>query len=274
MRNSPDRLSAIASLRKGIDVLFLFTEAEPALRLGEIAARLGLPKSTTSRFVSTLRHAGLLTQEPETRRYQLGTRLLALEGALLRAARDLPALARPFLRELADRSGETAHLTERRGSVGVITELVESAHVLRMAPRRGQRVLLHAGALARTILAFQPRAEIERILRCRPPERLAPGTPGSAATVRRALAETRRLGYAVTLEEINTGACGIAAPIFGRDEWAVGSLGVSGPVSRLTAERRRELVGPVCRAARELSQLIRHHPEIVAAPARALSAGG
>jgi len=273
MRNRMDRPPAIGSLRKGIEVLFLFSEAEPALRLGEIAERLRLPKSTASRFASTLREVGLLTQDRATRRYQLGTRLLALQPALLRAARDLPALARPFLRSLAEESGETAHLTERRGQVGIITELVESPHVLRMAPRRGQTVPLHAGALARTILAFLPPAEIERILRRRPLERLAPGTPVALSTLRSALAEVRRLGYAVTLEEINAGACGVAAPILGADGWAVGSIGLSGPLSRLTAERRRELVDPVCRAGRELSQLIRHHPEIVAAPVRALSAG-
>ncbi|HSE96444.1 MAG TPA: IclR family transcriptional regulator [Methylomirabilota bacterium] len=272
MRNV-DRPSTIASLRKGIDVLFLFSEAEPALRLGEIADRLGLPKSSTSRFVSTLRDAGLLTQDPETRRYQLGPRLLTLESALLGAAQDLPALARPFLQDLVERSGETAHLTEPRGRVGVITELVESSHVLRMAPRRGQTVPLHAGALARTILAFRPPDEIDRILAQRPFSRLAPGTLPTPAAVRRALAEVRRDGYAVTLEEITAAACGIAAPLLGADGWAVGSIGLSGPMARLTESRRRELVGPVGRAAQELSRLIRHHPEIVAARGRALPAG-
>ena len=212
MRNRLDRPPSIGSLRKGIEVLFLFSEAEPALRLGEIAERLRLPKSTASRFASTLREVGLLTQDRETRRYQLGTRLLALQPALLRAARDLPALARPLLRSLTEESGETAHLTERRGPVAIITELVESRHVLRMAPRRGETVPLHAGALARTILAFLPPAEIERILRHRRLERLAPGTPVALSTLRRALAEVRHLGYAVTLEEINAGACGVAAP--------------------------------------------------------------
>jgi DNA-binding IclR family transcriptional regulator len=199
--------------------------------------------------------------------------LLSLQPALLRAARDLPALALPFLWSLAEASGETAHLTEHRGQVGVITELVESRHVLRMAPRRGQTVPLHAGALARTILAFLPPAEIEQILRQRSLARLAPGTPVARSTLRSALAEVRRLGYAVTLEEINAGACGVAAPILGAEGWAVASIGLSGPLSRLTAERRRRLVEPVCRAAQELSQLVRQRPDIVATPVRTLSGG-
>jgi IclR family acetate operon transcriptional repressor len=140
-----------------------------------------------------------------------------------------------------------------------------------MAPRRGQTAPLHAGALARTILAFLPPAEIERILRQRPLERLAPGTPVRRAALRKALVDVRHLGYAVTLEEINAGACGIAAPILGSDGWAIASIGVSGPLSRVTAERRRKLVDPVCRAAHELSQLVRERPDIVTASGRTLA---
>jgi DNA-binding IclR family transcriptional regulator len=117
------------------------------------------------------------------------------------------------------------------------------------------------------------RSDSDRESRQRPLERLAPGTPVTAGTLRRALAEVRRLGYAVMLEEINAGAGGVAAPILDADGWAVGSIGLSGPMSRLTAERRRELVDPVCRAGRKLSRFIRHHPEIIAAPGRALSTG-
>ena len=53
----------MASLRKGIDLLFLFSEAEPALSLHEIATRLDFPRSSAYRFVSTLRQTGLLVQD-------------------------------------------------------------------------------------------------------------------------------------------------------------------------------------------------------------------
>ena len=148
-------MATLSTLRKGIEVMFLFTEAEPSLSLHEIASRLKLPRSTVYRFVHTLRDSGVLAQDPESRRYRLGSRLLDLQVAISRPV-DLRTAAIPLMRELVALSDETAHLTERRGDLAVITEVVESPHILRMAPRRGQSFPLHAGALSRAILALLP----------------------------------------------------------------------------------------------------------------------
>lgn len=262
MRNiGRERGGSIASLRKGIDLLFLFSEAEPTLSLREIAARLKLPKSSSYRFVSTLRATGLLVQDPESRRYRLGARLLALQPAIIKPV-DLRTLALPFLRDLAERSGETAHLTERRGAMAVIAEVVESGHVLRMAPKRGQAFPLHAGALARAILAFLPPREIDQVLRASRLRRLTPDTPATPLGVKRLLEEVRRAGYAASLQEITVGACGISAPVGGPDGWAVASVGVSGPMQRLTARKREEFAEPIRRAAVELTALLRQHPGV------------
>src|SRR3990172_6217123 len=174
MRNTPDRTrGTVASLRKGIDLLFLFSEAEPVLGVQEIASRLRLPKSTAYRFVSTLRQLGLLVQDTESRRYRLGARLLSLQPAVIRPV-DLRTLALPFLQGLMQRSGETAHLTERRGALAAITEVVEGPSMLRMAPKRGQTFPLHSGALSRAILALLPPREIDQILQPRKLTRFTP----------------------------------------------------------------------------------------------------
>jgi IclR family acetate operon transcriptional repressor len=254
MRNASSR--PIASLRKGIDLLFLFPQAEPVLSLGEIATRLSVPKSTAHRFTSTLRDAGVLVQDPVSRRYRLSSRLLALQSAIARPA-DLRAVALPHLHALTERSGETAHLADRRGSLAVISEVVESPHLLRMVPKRGQAIPLHAGALARAILAYLPPREIEAILRGRLP-RLTPHTPITAAAVRRLILATQKTGYAVSFQEITVGGYGIAAPIRDARGAVIASLGVSGPVQRLTPERREVIVRYLLIATRELSDIMRH----------------
>ncbi len=267
IRNMPDPArGTVASLRKGIDLLFLFSEAEPVLGVQEIASRLRLPKSTTYRFVSTLRQAGLVVQDPESRRYRLGARLLSLQPAVIRPV-DLRTLALPFLRDLMERSGETAHLTERRGSSAVITEVVESPSMLRMAPKRGQTFPLHAGALCRAILAFRPPREIDQILQAKKLKRFTPNTPVTPAAAKRALQEVRNAGYAVSLQEITVGACGISAPVLGPDGWAIASIGVSGPMQRLTEPKRQALVEPIRKAAAEVTLMVRQ--QLTGAPATA-----
>lgn len=257
MRNTPDRTrGTVASLRKGIDLLFLFSEAEPVLGVQQIATRLGLPKSTTYRFVSTLRQLNLLVQDAESRRYRLGARLLSLQPAVIRPV-DLRTLALPFLQDLMQRSGETAHLAERRGALAAITEVVVGSSMLRMAPKRGQTFPLHSGALSRAILAYLPPREIDQILQARKLKRFTPNTPTSAAAVKRTLQEVRRAGYALSLQEVTVGACGISAPILGPNGRAIGSIGVSGPMQRLTEQKRQALVEPIRKAAAEVGGLAR-----------------
>jgi DNA-binding IclR family transcriptional regulator len=242
----------IGSLRKGIDLLFLFSQAEPALPLQEIARRLALPRSSAYRFAATLRSTGLLVQDPASHRYRLGARLLRLQSAVVRPM-DLRSVALPFMQELVERSGETAHLTERRGDRGVIVEVVESPHTLRMAPRRGETFPLHAGALGRAILAGLAPDEVSRIVAAAPRRRLGPNAPTSAAAIRRLILAVRRAGYAVSIQEVTPGACGVSVPLLGAEGWAIASLGVSGPMPRLTAERREALIEPLRKAAAEIS---------------------
>ena len=251
--------STLATLRKGADLLFLFSEAEPFLGLQEIASRLKLPKSTAYRFVNTLREVGLLVQDPESRRYHLGARLLSLQSAIVWPM-DLRTAALPSLRDLVDRSGETAHLTERRGTTAVIVDVVQSPHVLRMAPKRGEVFPLHAGALSQAILAFLPPHEIDQYLRAGRLKRFTPATPTSPAALRRILAEARRKGYTVSFQEVTPGACGISAPILGPDGWAIGSIGISAVMQRLTADGQGALFEPVREAGKRMSDLFRHQP--------------
>jgi DNA-binding IclR family transcriptional regulator len=273
----PQADGTVASLRRGIDLLFLFSEAEPTLGLRDISARLKIPKSTTYRFVSTLRAAGLLVQDPESRRYRLGARILSLQSAVIQPM-DLRSLALPFLRDLVARFGETAHLTERRGSVAVVTEVVETPSMLRMAPKRGQVFPLHAGAFCRAIFAFLPPRDIDQILRAKKLRRFTADTPTTPTAVKRKLQMVRNTGYALSLQEITPGGCGISAPVLGPDGWAIGCIGVSGPMHRLTEEKRRVLFEPIRRMASEVSGLVRQHlsgaPEVFQVDSRSAVAPG
>ena len=48
------------------------------LAVSELAQELGLNRSTTHRYVSTLAQLGYLQQDPATRKYRLGPRVLDL----------------------------------------------------------------------------------------------------------------------------------------------------------------------------------------------------
>ncbi len=243
--------NSVASLRKGMDLLFLFVESS-CLGIREIAQRLQVPVSTAYRFVRTLRYKGLLEQDPATRKYQLGLPLLALEAAVLRHL-DVRRVALPHMEALAQSCQETVQLTLRREFQGVCIEVVESPEPLRVAPARGQSLPLHSGALVKVILAFLPKAEIDRYFTGGPLHRFTPNTITNSGRLRQELDRIRRRGYAVSTQEVYLGAAGIAAPVFESSGKVVASLGVSGPLHRLTAAKIVEIAPEVLRSAEKVS---------------------
>ena len=85
------------SLERGLAVLCAFTPDRPALGISELAGELGLTRSTTHRYVTTLSTLGFLEQDVATRKYRLGPRVLDLGFATL-GSLELREIAAPHLR--------------------------------------------------------------------------------------------------------------------------------------------------------------------------------
>ncbi|OOE03565.1 helix-turn-helix domain-containing protein, partial [Fictibacillus arsenicus] len=78
MTSSTDNSSPITEARtasvvsNAIGVLRCFSVHEPLLGVTEIAARVGLHKSTISRILAILEQENLVERDPQTRRFRLG----------------------------------------------------------------------------------------------------------------------------------------------------------------------------------------------------------
>src|SRR5438132_13523756 len=100
------RLSSVAN---SIRLLTSFSGEENELGITTLATRLRLAKSTVHRLATTLTGSGFLEQNSETGKYRLGVALFEL-GALVRRRMDVANEARPKLRELLEKTGETVQL--------------------------------------------------------------------------------------------------------------------------------------------------------------------
>ena len=147
------------------------------------------------------------------------------------AHRAWPEIARPALRALMQRTGETVFLgvLGGDGTAVVFVDKVESEQVIRYAAGVGDRRALHATSSGKVILAFLPAPERERILRALPLKRYTDRTVTSLPALRTALEEVRQSGVCVNLDELALGAAGIAAPIFDRDGRVAGACAIGGP---------------------------------------------
>lgn len=218
--------------------------------VSELAVELGVHKSTAFRLLNVLVARGLVEQPAERSKYRLGFGMIRLAGAT--AARlDLTGQSRPVSERLATAVGETVNIAVPDGAATVIVDHVAGASVVSSNNWVGRRIPSHATANGKVLLAFRP-AERESLL-SRPLAAFTPHTVTDPLVLRAQLSEAARQGYACTVEELEIGLNGVAAPIRGHTRKVVAAISVSGPSYRLTEERLHSIAADVVGHAEEIS---------------------
>jgi len=123
----------------------------------------------------------------------------------------------------------------------------------------GERRPLHATGLGKAILAWQPKAAVDRVL-AQKLARFTRKTIVSAAGLREELARIRDRGYAIDDEEGVRGLRCVAAPILDREGTSVGALSMSAPVTVLAGDAIESNAGQIREAALKVSAQIGYRP--------------
>lgn len=235
MSDETPRSQTIATVERAADVLNAFTQADgETLGVTELADALGLSKAVVHRILSSLRIKGFVEVDETTRRYALGPAALALGLTYLQGI-DVRDRARPILRELSERTNETATLSVRRGDSRIYVDQVTPAREVRMTVRLGHPYPLHAGGSSKTFLAHLPDPEIEEYL-AGDLEKLTPITIVDRQKLRAEIQRIRQRGYAISFGERQDGAGSVAAPVFDHEGGPVAVISVCGPVERFRNE--------------------------------------
>lgn len=242
----------LGSLLKALDVLELFSAAEPRLTLAEISRRLGLPKSTAHHIVATLVARGYL-ERLDRDDYALGIAIVPLTRAV-RWNVELRDRAAPLLRELADASGADVYLTVPHRDRAVYIYAVESTRRLLARTTLGCRAHLHCTGVGKAMLAFLPEEEAEGILRRAGLPAFTEATITEPAALVRELQRVRAQGYALDRGEHEGGVYCIGAPIFDHRGRLVGACSVSGTDPEIVGGRRPALSAQVVATAQEISR--------------------
>lgn len=233
-------------------ILDCFSTTQPELGVREVARLTNLSPSTAGRLMTGLKEYGLLQQNPATRAYALGYKVLEWAGVFT-AVLDLRNIALPFMEDLHQATGETISLYQRDGDERLCVERLESHQTVRMVSRLGRRLPLAAGSGGKAILAFLPAETAEPILGRGELKAYTANTIVNRQQLLDELARIRRQGCAVSLGEWLADAAGVAAPIFGRDGEVIGSLSISCPTSRLTPEKVEQYAAQLLRATEQIS---------------------
>ena|ERR1700754_686822 len=248
-REQVEGVPRLLVLAKAWSVLDAFSDGRPELSMAELVSRTGLPTSTCARLVRNLAHDGLLERNGE--RYRIGLAIVRWAGLALRG-RSLVEVAGPILEWLRDQTGESALLCVRDGRFVVVVASASSTQEILRQVRVGEVLPLYAGSIGKTFLAFDPDAwEAIRGMKL---QSFTERTVTNRSVLHEQVEAVRQRGYGISSEERNNGVAGVTAPVFDAQDRQVGSIGITGPVSRLTIENLERFAPLVIDASRRITR--------------------
>lgn len=249
--------TAMSSTLRCLKVLEFLAEEPFELSFTDLASKLKIPKASAHRLCTTLIEAGLITQEPATRRYMLSSHALWIGSGYLRHSPLYRAAFFP-MQELARQFPGTVQL-------GVL----DHDHVLFIhsvgffgAPDAfadvGLRRPLNATASGKIFLAGMRQDEVDRIMtRCA--EKYTNSTITSSARMKQELAQVKKARYARNVEELLPGYWVLAAGVGNHDAQPVAAISITLPLGEFTAEHEVAVATQVKEAARKASLQLGHN---------------
>lgn len=242
----------LKSLTKAAAILNCFSTDRRSLSLAEICAMLDYPRSTTHRFLASMREVGLLDQDRQRGDYRLGIRLFQLGNTVL-ANLDLHREAAPFVETLQRLTNLTVHLAVFDGLRAVVVRRLEPSGDIPRPATLIENAPSYCTSVGKAILAYQPREVIDRVIGLG----LEPFTENTITSGPALLAElerTRERGYALDQGEHQPGLLCIGAPIRDEGERVFASISVSGPAWKIPIEESGELAKIVIFNANQISR--------------------
>jgi len=244
-----------------LSIVQLMVEEGGDMQLGDIAVRLGLPKSGVHRLLAALIEQGWVEQDPQTSAYRLTMRLTIL-GQRLYNATGIPDLCQPVLDELAAQTREFVRLAviDAHALVWVADAQGARGGLMYQPLLSTNTVPLHATASGKSWLARLSQAQVRDLIGRNggfgEAGQYGPNAVRSFDQLFAELERTLARGYGIAVGEAEPGVTAVAAAIVsGVEGQIVGTLSVAAPTIRLGPAQLDVVGRRVIEAAGQLSEI-------------------
>jgi len=251
----------IQSVHRAIKILSLFTLSKPRLGISEISRALNLHKATVQNLVRTLNDEGILQQDPETKKYQLGLRLYEF-GVILTATLEINQKASEPTHQLAIKARKVVHVAIKDGDTAIITLDAYPRSQPYLSTPLGLRFPLYCTALGKALLAYMGQAELDDYLKDIKFVAYTPKTISQKRQLLNDLEKTRQRGYSINCEEHLLSRAAIGAPIFDNNRKVIAALSLVCDPLEITGENINKIAGDVISTAFEISRRMGYYPEV------------
>ena len=213
---------AAPALEKGLDILDVLVDTAEGYTLNELSVKLGRTVSEIFRMVVTLERRGYV-QGDHNDRYTLTLKLFEMAHRQ-QPIRSLTAMALPLLRDLANATRQSCHLSiYNSGRVAVIAQ-VDSPERWSFGLKVGAVMGLTDTSSGHVLLAFRDIAERERMLAAH--RRVEGENDVEPAVLLALLDEIRATGHEIVPSRQMRGVTNMAFPVIGSSGDAIAAVNV------------------------------------------------
>jgi IclR family transcriptional regulator, pca regulon regulatory protein len=217
------------ALERGLAVLRCFTPEHPSRGITDISREVGMPLSTTHRYVSTLVSLGYL-ERTDSRKYRLSLSVTDLGMSALTAT-GLRTHARPFMEELRRRTACAVSLAVLDRTEILYIDRIRSAlqgqKEISLNLQPGSRLPAHCTAMGKVLLAYLPTHEQHDLIDSMVLVKHTPYTTTDRRTLRDMLAQIPERGLANNSSELELGLHAIASPVWNATKEVIAAVGIS-----------------------------------------------
>lgn len=258
MPKSPKRTAAapapetpVGTLERGLSILQFFKRS-PDAAIPEVAASVGLSRSTTYRIAERLRELGFLEVNRVTNRWRLGREAVQL-GVVALQSTDVMQVAPELLRVLLEMAGEAVNLAVFDVDSMVLLYREQGPQSVTISSRLGAHRPMHASAIGKVFLSAMDERERRVLINRLTFKRFTESTITSAVALDREIAEIKARGYSVDRSEFEATLACTAAAVFDHRRQPVAAISVSGPAERIMPQVDR-IGGLVADTAKAISE--------------------
>lgn len=238
-------------LAKASAVLDVLADAGE-LTAAEVADRLGEPRSSIYRLLSSMARLELVEPAGERGAWRLGMRLFRL-GSVVLARFDVRQLALPVMERVHEETGNTVFLLVRRYREAVCIERIEGRAVWAMAIRVGTSLPLHVGGGPKVLLAAEPPETWEEYAAAGL-ARLTERTIVDPGELFKVLRRVQREGVSISNEDVVVGLAAVGSPILDHRGEVCAAVSMSGPAPALLRRNTAASCSLIREAATEISR--------------------
>lgn len=207
----------------------------------DLSNELSLNKTTTHRILNSLICMDYVKQDPGTLKYSLTFKICSLSNQIL-ARNNIIDVAKPYLRELAEQTGEIVHLVQLNGTGAVYIDKMEATrNTVRLISMVGKTIPLYCSGVGKALLADMSDFQIEDIWKNSHIQKLTDYTIVDFQKFMELIEQIRHNGYALDNEENELGVRCIAVSLKDFNGESNYAISISAPKDRMSEERILEL---------------------------------